>query len=127
LGGRHSHDSLEANPSDSYKVIPGRETQSRLARGQPQAGDVITTRPRPNSGGGGIHDSPEANLGWETQSRLARGQFWAGDTVTARWRPTLDKQCISASPEANPGRHSHDSPEAIPGRETQSRLDRGNP
>jgi hypothetical protein len=48
-GGRHSHDSLEANPEW--------ETQARLARGQPQLGDAVRTR-----------------QGRETQSVLARGR-----------------------------------------------------
>jgi hypothetical protein len=42
-GARGSHDSPEATP--------GRETQSRLARGQPRVGDIVTTRPRPTTGG----------------------------------------------------------------------------
>jgi hypothetical protein len=39
MGGRRSHASLEANLE--------RETQSRLALGQPRVGDVVTARPRP--------------------------------------------------------------------------------
>jgi hypothetical protein len=50
--GRRSHNSSEA--------IPGWETQSRLAEGQPQARDAVTTHPRPTSGGRHSHDSPEA-------------------------------------------------------------------
>jgi hypothetical protein len=53
LGGRGSHDSLEA-------ILEG--------------GEAVTTRPRPYSGGRGSHDSPEATLRQETQSRLVRGQ-----------------------------------------------------
>jgi hypothetical protein len=88
-GERRSHDSPEANP--------GRETQSRLARGQPRAGDAVTTRPRPTSGGRRNQDSP-------------RGQTRAGDTVTT---------CTRLNPG---GRRNHDLLEGKPGRETQSRL-----
>jgi hypothetical protein len=90
-GRRSSHDSFVANP--------WRETQSRLARGQPRAGDLVMTRPRPTSGVRRIHDSPEANPRWETHSRPARGQPQVGDTITARSRPKLDKKSISDSPE----------------------------
>jgi hypothetical protein len=48
LGGRGSHDSLEA-----------------ILRGE-----AVTTRPRPSLGGRGIHDLAEATLRRETQSRL---------------------------------------------------------
>jgi hypothetical protein len=51
------HDSPEANTR--------RETQSRLARGRPWAGDTSTTPPRPTLGGKHSHDSPEADLGHE--------------------------------------------------------------
>jgi hypothetical protein len=61
-GGRGSHDSPEA--------IPGRETQSRLARGQPRAGNAVMTRLSPTLGGRRSHDLPEAKPGWERQSRL---------------------------------------------------------
>jgi hypothetical protein len=70
--GRHSHDSPETNT--------GRETQSRLARGQPRAVDAVTTRSRPT--------------------------LRERDAVTARPRPTPYKQRISDSPETNPGRCS---------------------
>jgi hypothetical protein len=68
LGGRGSHDSLEAilrgrGSHDSPKAILGRERQSRLARGHPQAGDTNMTHPRPSLSGTGSHDSPEAILG----------------------------------------------------------------
>jgi hypothetical protein len=84
-GRTHSHDLPEANP--------GRETQSRLVRGQPWMGDS--------------HDSLEDNPEQEMQSRLARGRPRAGDSVMTRSWPTQG------------GRRSHDSPEANPGRETQ--------
>jgi hypothetical protein len=48
---------------DSPKTILGQEMQSRLARGQPRAGDAVTTRARPTPGGRRSHDSPEANPG----------------------------------------------------------------
>jgi hypothetical protein len=51
LSGRRSHDSSEANP--------GHETQSRLTRGQPRAGNAFPTRLRPVSGQKRISDSPE--------------------------------------------------------------------
>jgi hypothetical protein len=70
--------------------------QSRLARGQPRAGDTVTARPRPTPGGRGSHESLEANLGRETHSRLARGQPRVGD--------------------------GHDLSETNLGREMQSRL-----
>jgi hypothetical protein len=53
--GRYSHDSPEANH--------GWERRSRLIRGQPRAGDTVTTRPRPTPGGRHGNDSPEANPG----------------------------------------------------------------
>jgi hypothetical protein len=92
---------------------PGRDTQSRLVRGQPLAGDAITPRSRPTLIGRRNHASPEANLGHQTQSCLARGQPSGGDAVTARPRPTLG------------GRRSHGSLEANRGRETHSPLARG--
>jgi hypothetical protein len=74
--GRRSHGMLEANL--------GRETQSRLARGQPRPRDVVTARTRPTparrlSHGSfevtlrweRCHASPEVDLGREMQSRLA--------------------------------------------------------
>jgi hypothetical protein len=96
---------LTASPD----AILGRETQSRLARGQPRAGDTVTARPRPlregdavtphprpTSGGRRSHASPVAILGRETQSRLH-----------ASLRPSSG------------GRRSHGSLEATLGRETQ--------
>jgi hypothetical protein len=71
LGERHNHDSPDANPR--------RETQSRLTRGQPCAGDIVMTRSRPTS---------------------------VGDTVTARPRPTSDRRGSHGSPKANPGRET---------------------
>jgi hypothetical protein len=77
-------------------------------RGQPQAGDaitthrvgdIVTTRPRPTLGGRCSHDLSEAHPGRETQSRLAQGQPRAGDAVTAHLRPKPDMQHISNSPE----------------------------
>jgi hypothetical protein len=53
---------------DSPKAIPKRDTQSRLARGQPWAGDAVTTHPRPTSDGRRSHDSPESFPGQEMQS-----------------------------------------------------------
>jgi hypothetical protein len=58
LGGRRSHHSPEANL--------GQEMQSRLARGQPQAGNAATTHSRPTSGWRRNHDLQEDNLKWET-------------------------------------------------------------
>jgi hypothetical protein len=52
LGRTRSHDSLKTNLR--------RERQSRLALGQPQAEDPVTTRPRPTLSGRGSHDLPEA-------------------------------------------------------------------
>jgi hypothetical protein len=54
-GGRRSHDSPETNLRW--------ETQSRLARDQPQVGYAVTARPKPTSGGRRSHGSPEVNLG----------------------------------------------------------------
>jgi hypothetical protein len=75
------------SPSGEKEADPGRETQSRLTRGQPRTGDAIITHPRTTSGERCSHDSPETNLGRqthshspqakprrETQPRLARGQ-----------------------------------------------------
>jgi hypothetical protein len=62
-GGRRCHHSPEA--------ILRQETQSRLARGQPWAEDIVTSRPRLSPGGRHSHDLHEANLGRETQSQLA--------------------------------------------------------
>jgi hypothetical protein len=106
LGGTDSHDLLEANPrgrgsQDSLEAILERETQSRLARGQPQTEDVLMTRSRPTSDGrhshdgsgpspGEIrsHDSSEAKTGQETQSRLAQGHPRAGQAFTTCPWPT---------------------------------------
>jgi hypothetical protein len=89
---RRSHDSPEANL--------GRETQSRLARGQPRIGDAITAHSRPN-------------LGRETQSRLtrptldrrrshgSRGQPRAGGIITACPRPTPSGTRSHGSSEAS--------------------------
>jgi hypothetical protein len=92
-GGRCSHDSPEANP--------GRETQSRLVRGQPRVGEAVMNRSRPTSDGRRIHGSPEANPEWEM--------------VTTCPRPISGGRCSHASPKANPGR------------EMLSRLARGQP
>jgi hypothetical protein len=54
--GRCSHASCEA--------ALGPETQSRLARGHPRAGDAVTTRPRPTTGGRHSHDSPDDISGY---------------------------------------------------------------
>jgi hypothetical protein len=86
-------DSPEGNPgwerqSRFTRGHPRGERQSRLARGHPQAGDTITTRPRPSLSKTGNHDSPEAILGRDRQSRLARGQPPTGDAVTTQTRPS---------------------------------------
>jgi hypothetical protein len=93
LGGKGSNDSPEGNPgwerqSRFTRGHPREERQSRLARGHPQAGDTITTRPRPSLSEIGNHDSPEAILGRDNQSRLARGQPPTGDAVTTQPRPS---------------------------------------
>ena len=94
-------------PTNSARPRVGETVKNRLVgdaitiltRGQPRAGDAVTTRPRPTLGGRCSHDSPAANPGRETQSRLARGQPWVGDLVT-----TLSRRI--------PGRRrSHDSSE----------------
>jgi hypothetical protein len=72
LGGRRSHGSPKANL--------GQETHSRVARGQPRAGDAITTRSRPK---------PQV-----------------GYVVMPRPRPTSDERCSHVSPEANPRRET---------------------
>ena len=92
-GGKGSNDSPEGNPgwerqSRFTRGHPRGERQSRLARGHPQAGDTITTRPRPSLSETGNHDSPEAILGRDRQSRLARGQPPTGDAVTTQPRPS---------------------------------------
>jgi hypothetical protein len=143
LGGRHSHDSPEAKP--------GRERQSQLTRGHLRAGDIVMTLPRSyhntrrshhlleaNLRGDVVtalqkpipcrrhcHDSPEANLGLEKQSRFARGKPMSGDIVTTRSRPTSGGRHSHDSLEPSlGGMHKHDTPEAIPGWETESRLAR---
>jgi hypothetical protein len=76
-GGRCNHDSPKADP--------GQETQSRLTRGRPRAGDIVTTCPRPTSGGDTVptrprstpegrrsDDSPVVNLGRETVTTRLR-------------------------------------------------------
>jgi hypothetical protein len=114
-GERRSHGSLETNLRQAahFRLTRGHlqrssgwETQSQLARGQPRAGDAITTRPRPTSGGrqsrlarqasGGrrSHGSPEPKLGGR-QSRFVRGQTRAGDAVTPRPRPTSRGNCYN--------------------------------
>jgi hypothetical protein len=142
---RYSHGSPEAG--DAVMTRPrqprshglpegglGRETQTRLARGNL----AVTTRPSVASGGRCGHGSseatvglemqsrlpqgqprrengvtmPEAISGQEMQSRLARGHLRAGDVVTSRLRPPLG------------GRRSHTSPDANLGHETQSWLAR---
>jgi hypothetical protein len=103
-----------------------RETQSRLARGQPRLGDAITTCTRATHVGRRSHDSPEADLGREMPSRLARGQPRVEDAITTRPRPTSDGRRSHDSIEADIGRrHIHDSPKADLRWETQSRLARG--
>jgi hypothetical protein len=54
MGGRGGHDSSEANL--------GRETQSRLAQGQPRVGDTVTTRPRPTRAGDAVTTHPRTTL-----------------------------------------------------------------
>jgi hypothetical protein len=49
--GRPNSQLVEANPE--------RETESRLTRGQPRAGDTVVTGPRPASGEKRIFDSPK--------------------------------------------------------------------
>jgi hypothetical protein len=41
--GEHIHGSPEAIPKWEMQSLLGRETQSRLARGQPRAGDAVTS------------------------------------------------------------------------------------
>jgi hypothetical protein len=103
-GGRHSHDSPEANPR--------RERQSQLARGQPRTGDAVTTHPRTTSGGRCSHDSPETsrsngshetNFGRKTVTARSRPPI-----VTTRPRPTSSGRCSRGLPETS---RSHDSPE----------------
>jgi hypothetical protein len=119
---------------DLPKAIFGWEAQSPLARGQPRAGDAVTTRTRPTSSGKRSHDSLEANLGLETQSRLARGQPQVGDIVTThnlRWdrqsRPARGQprvgQVVTTHPRSTSSRRrNHDSSEANLGWETRSQL-----
>jgi hypothetical protein len=120
LGGRHSHDSLEANL--------GRDMQ------------LVTTHLRPTPSGRcrRSHDSPEAKprwgrspdssrlaRGWETQSRLVTTHRRVGETVMTRSRPSQHRRHNHDSPEVR--RHSHHSLEANPGWETQLPLARGHP
>jgi hypothetical protein len=70
----------ETRSHGSPKGGLGRETQSRLVRGQPTSGEAVTVCPRVASGGRRSH------LGWETQSPLARNQPRTGDTVLTRLR-----------------------------------------
>jgi hypothetical protein len=67
-GGIHSHDSLETTLERERlsRITQGqarRETQPRLARGHPRAGDIITTRLRPSPSGTGSHNSSKAKPG----------------------------------------------------------------
>jgi hypothetical protein len=92
-GRKSSNDSPEGNPrwerqSRFTRGHPRGERQSRLARGHPQAGDTITTHPRPSLSKTGNHDSPEAILGRDRQSRLTRGQPPTGDAVTTQLTPS---------------------------------------
>jgi hypothetical protein len=101
-------------------------------RGQPRAGDAVTTHPRPTPDKQHIFDFPKGILGdapegtqqrrptlqglrREMQSRLARGHPRVGDIVMTRLRSMPG------------GRRSHDSPETNPRRVMQSRLARGQP
>jgi hypothetical protein len=123
LGGRHNDESFEGSrrSHDLPEANPEQQTQSRLARGQPRAGvvvttrfraedtittrprqpqvgDAVTTRPRPTLGGRRSHDSPEANRERETHSRLARGQPRVGDAVTTCPRPTRAGDAVMTRP-----------------------------
>jgi hypothetical protein len=82
-----------------------------------------TTRPRPTSDGRHSHKSPDAKPVNETQSRLTRGQPRVGQSVTTRPRLTRARDAATTCPRpTSGGRGSDDSPEAIPSRETLSRL-----
>jgi hypothetical protein len=74
---------------DSPDVDLGWEMQSRLARGFPRAGDIVTTRPR-------LGDAITARLRRETQSRLVQGNL----AVTARPRVASGRSRSHALPEA---------------------------
>jgi hypothetical protein len=114
-GGRHNHNSLEANL--------GRERQSRLVWGQPRARDTSTPRTWPTSSERRSHGYTEANPRREAPEANPR----AGDTITARPRLTLGgRQSWLARPTLG-GRRSHASTEANPWGETQSRLVWGQP
>jgi hypothetical protein len=92
-GGRCSHVSPETNSRHSQgspEVNPGRETQSRLTRGESQEEDAVTTRPRPTLIGRRGHDLPETNHGRETWSRLARGQPRTSSAFLTRLRTSGD-------------------------------------
>jgi hypothetical protein len=108
-GGRRSHVSLMVNP--------GRETQSRLARGQPRAGDAVTTRPRPTSGGRHSHNSSEANPGQVVHFSTRSRPSWV---MLLKVSNSINQLC-----KALGERCSHDSPESTPEQETQSRPARG--
>jgi hypothetical protein len=58
--------SLTTNSADQHRI-----GWSRLAQGLHRVGDVVTTQPRPTSGGRRSHDLLKSNLGRETNSRLA--------------------------------------------------------
>jgi hypothetical protein len=101
--GRRSHDSPEANPA--------REMQSRLARGQLQAG--VTARRKPTPDKQHISDSPKGISGdalrrptlqgpvRDMRSRLARGHHRTGHAVTTHSRPTSGVRSSHDSLEAN--------------------------
>jgi hypothetical protein len=80
LGGRGSHDSLEA--------ILG--------------GEAVMTRPRPPSGGRHNHDSSEAKPERDRQPRIAWGHSRARQAVTTRPRPTPKGRRSHDSIEAKP-------------------------
>jgi hypothetical protein len=118
-------------------------------------GDALTTRPRPTPGERHSHNLPEANLGWRhshglpeanprqsAHFRLAREHLGrcsgrcptpptsarprARDVVTTRPRPPRAREAVTTrSRPTLGGRRGHDSPEASPGQEMQSRLARG--
>jgi hypothetical protein len=89
---------------DIPRVLTTIETLFCFARGQPQMGNIVPSRPRPTSDDRCCPVSPEAIVGWETLFHLARGQPRMGDIVSSRPRPTSDMRCCSVSPEANLGR-----------------------
>jgi hypothetical protein len=99
VGGRGTHDSLEANPGTGNTVT------SRLR--QTSGGRRSHDSPEANPGGTRSHDSPEAILGWETRPRLAQCHPRMGDTVTTcprrRGQPRVG-DAVTTRPEANPFR-----------------------